>query len=140
MLSTILAILPWLLLVVWCAWWLWCVNWQDAWPILARGGWVVVVLFVLVGALAWAAVLPSRGPWEKQGVPLPNFWWQLGGTTLLALLALLCGWVQGRLGWAPPPVTFEPAVLTQAHGHGEHEEPPPGHDEVGHHDDHDEHH
>ncbi len=112
-------LLPWLPLAAWCAWWLWCVSWKDAWPILARGAWLVVVLLVLCSALAWSAIFPSTC--NCIGVPLPNFWWQLGATSALALLALLCGWVQGRMGWAPPTVSFEPpAPQPEAHGHGHH--------------------
>jgi hypothetical protein len=101
-------LLPWLVLALWCAWWLWCVNWKDTWPVLARGGWVGVVLLVLTIALAWSAMYPAK----------PNFWWQLGCTSALALVALFCGWAQGQLGWEPPPVTFEPAAHGHDHGHG----------------------
>src|SRR3954470_5412778 len=95
-LMTVLALLgrrllPWLPALAWCAWWLWCVNWQKAWPVLARGGWVPVVLLVLVSALAWSRIFPSTHPIE--GVTFPNFWWQLGACTLLALLALFCGFL-----------------------------------------------
>jgi hypothetical protein len=105
-----------ILAILWCAWWLWCVNWKDAWPVLARGAWIVVVLFVIGSAMAWSAIFPSTC--NCLGFPLPNFWWELGATTGLALLALLCGWVQGRLGWAPPEVSFEPPPPQPgAHGH-----------------------
>jgi hypothetical protein len=114
MTATMLAIL----VGVWCAWWLFCVNWKAAWPILARGGWVVVVLFVITAALAWSAIVPTC---DCLGFPMPAFWWELGSTASLALLALFCGWLQGRIGWLPPEVSFEPPAETHAHGHqGEH--------------------
>ena len=126
--ETILAILEWLLPLLpgglWCVWWLWCVDWKTVWPLLARGAWVVVVLFVLVGALAWSALFPRSC--DCLGFPLPNFWWQLGSTSSLALIGLFCGWAQGRLGWAPPAASFEPPVEEHAqhehhaHGHAEH--------------------
>ena len=53
------ALLPWLPGGLWCAWWLWCVNWKHAWPVLARGGWIVVVLLTFVSALAWSGIFPS---------------------------------------------------------------------------------
>src|SRR4051794_25557032 len=83
-------LLPWLPGGLWCAWWLWCVNWKRAWPVLARGGWLVVVLLTLVSALAWSAISPSSC--RCLGFPLGNYWWQLGACTSLALVALFCGW------------------------------------------------
>ena len=35
---------------LWCAWWLWCVDWKKAWPVLAEGGLVVVVLLMILPA------------------------------------------------------------------------------------------
>lgn len=100
-------VLPLLPLVAWCAWWLWCVNWEKAWPALARGGWIVVALLGLVLALV-ASVLSTGKGW--------NFWWHLGAVTALILVALLCGWLQGKLGWTPGPVTLYPV---HDHGHGQ---------------------
>jgi hypothetical protein len=121
MCETILAILQWLLpllpAVLWCVWWLWCVNWKTLWPVLAAGGWVVVILFVVVSALAWSTIFPTC---DCLGFPLPNFWWQLGGTTSLALLGLFCGWLQGRMGWTPPEVTFDPPAEHHDPSHGGH--------------------
>jgi hypothetical protein len=122
-------LLPWLLAAGWCAWWLWCVNWNDAWPVLARGGWVVVVLFVLAGALAWNAIFP-------ESPSLPGYWPKVGVTAGLALVAVLCGWAQGQIGWVPPEVTFEPPVAEYGHVHQEFHQPAEiGQDEVGDHDD-----
>ena len=36
---------------------------------------------------------------------------------LLAALTLLCGWLQGLLGWTPAEVNLEPPVAVE-HGHG----------------------
>lgn len=110
------ALLPWLPGGLWCAWWLWCVNWKHAWPVLARGGWIVVVLLTFVSALAWAGIFPSSC--DCLGFPLANFWWQLGACTTLALVALFCGWAQGRLGLTPAEVTFDPVEHHDDHGHG----------------------
>jgi hypothetical protein len=109
-------LLPLLPGLLWCLWWLCCVNWKPAWPVLARGGWTVIVLLVFSTALAWSAISPSTC--NCLGFPMPNFWWQLGGTTSLALLALFCGWVQGQLGWTPPEVSFDPPAEEHGQGHG----------------------
>jgi hypothetical protein len=93
--------------LLWCAWWLWCVDWTKAWPVLAKGGWAVCVLLGLIVALAWWAVFP-------RGALL----WHLGAVAALACLALFCGWVQGKFGWTPAEVTFDPP--TPDHGHGHH--------------------
>jgi len=96
---------------LWCAWWLFCVDWTKAWPVLAKGGWAVCVLMAFLAALVWSALFPHR----------PNFWWQLGAVSLLAAAALVCGWLQGVLGWTPAEVTFDPpADAHDGHGHGGH--------------------
>ncbi len=105
-LGWLLALLP---LLAWCAWWLFCVDWPRAWPILARGGWAVAVLLTVLAALAWTALFPHR----------PDFFWQLAASALLAALALFCGWLQGVMGWTPAEVTFDPpAEAHDGHGHG----------------------
>lgn len=112
---------------LWCAWWLWAVNWKTVWPVLARGGWVAVLLGVFVAALAWASLFP-RLLWITPVVAVSNFWWQLGAVAALVVVALLCGWLQERLGWAPAEVSFDTPV---PHGHGGHVAH--GHDHAGHH-------
>jgi hypothetical protein len=109
------------LLIVWVAWWLWAVNWTKAWDVLARGGWMVVVLLTILAALVWSALAPSN--MDLFGLfPLANFWWQLGAVTGLVLLALFCGFVQGKFGWAPPEISFDPPAPAHDahHGHGGH--------------------
>ncbi len=81
---------------LWCAWWLWAVNWQRAWPVLARGGWAPALLLMALATLVWSRLAP--GSCACLGfVTVPNVWWQLGGVCTLAALALFCGWLQGRL-------------------------------------------
>jgi hypothetical protein len=111
-------VLPILLIVLWCAWWLWCVNWKKAWPILSEGGWVPVVLLMFIVALAWSRISPATC--RCLGFPIANFFWQLIGVTGLTLLALFSGWVQGRLDWTPAAVSFEPPAHEHGHGHGHH--------------------
>src|SRR5271156_5979089 len=95
------------LLIFYVAWWLWGVNWKKAWPVLGQGGWAPVVLLVFLGALIWAKIAPSDFTGLRL-VTVPNFWWQLGGSALLAGIALFCGWLQGVMGWQPPDVNLEP--------------------------------
>jgi len=111
-------VLRWSLLIVWVAWWLFAVDWRKAWSVLAHGAWAPAVLLLAVGALVWSRIEPVDC--ECLGfATVANFWWQLGGVSLLAALALLCGWFQGVFGIVPAEVSVEPAV---AHGAG-HEHP-----------------
>jgi hypothetical protein len=108
------------LLIAWVAWWLWGVNWSKGWGVLARGGWVVVVLLTVLAAMVWAAIAPSRYDVFGQ-FQAPNFWWQLVASTLLVLLALFCGWVQGVFHWEPAEINLEPPAHAHAdHGHAHH--------------------
>jgi hypothetical protein len=121
---------------VWCAWWLWCVDWRKVWPVLAKGAWLVVVLLVFTSALAWSSIFPYTC--TCLGFPLPNFWWQLGACATLALVALFCGWLQGQLGWAPTEVSFDTPSAAHGHhgaghGHGHSHAHVHDHHEGGHH-------
>jgi hypothetical protein len=105
-----------LLLVAWVAWWLCAVNWVKAWDWLAKGAWVVVVLLVVIGALVWSRIAPSA--YSLGFMHIPNFWWQLVGTSLLACLALFCGWLQGVLNWMPADIPIYPeGAADDTHGH-----------------------
>jgi hypothetical protein len=113
-------LLAWLLLVVWIIWWLWGVNWRKAWPVLAEGAWLPVVLLMIVGALAWAEMAPSDCTCLVL-VTVPNFWWQLGAVGLLMAVTLFCGWLQGVMDWTPEEISLEPPLaVAGAHGHGHH--------------------
>src|SRR5260370_30533676 len=96
----------WLLFAVWVAWWLWAVDWRKLGPTLARGAWAPVVLLGLIAAAAWSMAAPGEADWGAFVVP--NFLWQLGAVASLIGVALLCGWLQGRLGWTPPEIPVEP--------------------------------
>lgn len=114
--------LSWSLLIAYVAWWLWGVNWNRAWPVLARGAWVPAVLALVAGAMAWSQIAPADCTCLGF-VTVKNFWWQLGGVGLLAAIALFCGWLQGVMGWAPAELSLEPpapAAHGHGHGHGHH--------------------
>jgi hypothetical protein len=111
-------VMVWALLIAWVAWWLWAVNWVKAWAWLARGAWVAVVLLVIVGALVWSQI--GAHDLSLGFTRVPNFWWQLVATSLLAGIALLCGWLQGVAGWMPADVPIYPAEDAHdddTHGH-----------------------
>jgi hypothetical protein len=99
-----------LLLLVWVAWWLGCVNWKKAWPVLREGGWLPALLLLILAALVWSQIAP--GDWTPaEPLTLPNFWWQLAALIGLAAVAGLCGWVQGLLHWGPvEPESSSPEV------------------------------
>ncbi len=112
--SVLLLLLPY---VLWCAFWLWAVNWKKAWAVLAQGGWAPLVLLMGMVTMVWSRVAP--GPCDCLGfVRIPNFWWQLGDVLLLVGLAFFCGWLQGYLQQTPFEVEVEP--VPEAHGHGQH--------------------
>src|SRR5260370_39411309 len=92
---------------LWMAWWLWAVNWKQAWPVLAQGGWAPVLLLIFLGAEAWSRIAPSECDCLRF-VAIPNFWWQLGSLSALVALALFCGWLQGLMNWLPPEVPINP--------------------------------
>jgi hypothetical protein len=108
-------VLGWALLLFWLAWWLWGVNWQKVWPVLARGAWLPALLVIVAAALAWSQIYPSESTCLGI-VTVPNFWWQLGDVGLLAALTLLCGWLQGVFGWTPAEISLEPPP-SAAHEH-----------------------
>jgi hypothetical protein len=112
-----LFMITWLPLLLWIAWWLWAADWKKIWPVLAEGAWVPVLLLLVAAALAWSQLSPS--PCNCIGVTIPNFWWQLGELGLLAVITLLCGWVQGLFNWQPAEIDMEPAAAA-AHEHGHH--------------------
>lgn len=104
---------------LWCAWWLWGVDWSKLWPVLARGAWAPVVLLMLVSGVVWARLDPVECRCLGFAV-LPPLWWHLGAVAALGAIALVCGWLQGVLNWSPPEIAVEPPPLESSHGHGFH--------------------
>ncbi len=101
------------LLIVWVVWWLLAVNWKRMWPVLGRGAWAPLLILGVFSAFVWSRIQPM-----SCSCGLGNFWWQLGFVGLLMGVALICGWLQGLLGWAPPEVDLNPPTAAHdAHGH-----------------------
>lgn len=100
----VLTVLP---LLLWVVWWLCAVNWKRMWPVLGQGGWAPAVLLLMMVAVVWSRLQPYPAGWFP-GVAVPNFLWQLLAVGGLALLALFCGWLQGRLHWGPHEISLEP--------------------------------
>jgi hypothetical protein len=113
--SFLIALLP---AALWCAWWLWCVDWKKLWPVLASGAWVPAVLFVAMGGAVWTQLDPRDLTWP--GYYVPSLAWHLAGALLLAAVAMLCGWLQGVLAWAPPEFPVHPVPALHGHDHGHH--------------------
>jgi hypothetical protein len=82
--------------------------------VLRQGAWVGLVLLVVLSALVWSQVAPHN--LNIGFTQIPNFWWQLVGTTLLACLTLFCGWLQGYMGWTPAEIPIYPDE-DDHHGH-----------------------
>ena len=91
--KVVLALAPF---VLWCAFWLWAVNWKITWRVLAQGGWVPLLLLLVMVAAAWSRVAPASisllGP-----ASIPNFWWQFAAVLLANLLSLVMAFSGGRL-------------------------------------------
>jgi hypothetical protein len=105
---------------LWIAWWLWAVNWQKTWPVLAQGAWIGVVLLVLLISMVWSHIDPD--PWTIKGIgSAPSRWACLGCVSAWAALALFCGWLQGVLNFTPAEIELEPVEehgQAADHGHG----------------------
>jgi hypothetical protein len=108
-----------LLAAVWCAVWLWAVNWNKFWPVLAQGAWVPFLLLAIIAAVVWAQLQPCHC--EIPGfLTLANGWWQCSFVGMLLAVALFCGWLQGYFGWMPQEIDLEPPAIEHGHGHGHH--------------------
>ena len=99
-----------LLWLFWAAWCLWGVNWKKTRQVLAIGGWVPAILLILLIAIVWSRIDPQ----PCAVCNLPNFWWQLGYVSMLAAIAMVCGWLQSVFHWTPHDINLDPP----AHGHG----------------------
>ena len=112
----LIRVLPIVVLVAWC---LWGIDWRKTWPVLAEGGWMPLILIGIMAGVVWSLVFP-KSVILFGFIPVPNGLWQLGTVGLLICLALACGWIQGRLSWYPPEISFDPPAATHDHEHSAH--------------------
>lgn len=103
---------------LWCIWWLLCVNWTKLWPVLGRGAWAAVVLFVLMAGSIWGWLDPVEC--HIFGIIVSPLAWHLGSAIILLAVALFCGWLQGLIHWNPPDFPVQPTLATHDHGHSHH--------------------
>jgi hypothetical protein len=92
---------------LWCAWWLLGVDWRRCWPILAAGGWIVLCGLTLLAALLWTAIDPAACNCLPNRT-LPALLGHLLSIVPLVVVALFCGWLQGRFGWYPEEIVIDP--------------------------------
>lgn len=116
--AIVILLAPWTPLLAWIAFWALAVNWIDLRRVLLSGGWIAVVLLMVVAIIGWGVVAPPEsGSHVMFGLTLSNFVGKTVYVTALVVIALLCGSVQlsGLLGsWA----RFEerqPAPAPHAH-------------------------
>jgi len=88
-------ILPWLPLLAWLAYWSLAVNWAKTTRILWNGGFIGVLLLMLVTVLVWGAVAPPiEGTHSLFGLTVSNYAGKFIYVTMLTCITLLCGSVQ----------------------------------------------
>lgn len=112
----LLKLLPGILFVAWC---LWGVDWRKAWPVLAEGAWLPLILIGVMASVVWSLVFPRTAS-IFGFIPIPNGLWQLGVVGLLICLALACGWLQGQFRWYPPEIGFDPPAPAHDREHSAH--------------------
>lgn len=93
--TLVLFLAPWTPLLAWIAFWLFAVNWRQLSPILAKGGWIGVLLAAWVAILVWSSVsVPADGFHHMYGLQVSNVVGKTVYVTSLLVIALLCGSVQ----------------------------------------------
>lgn len=129
------AVAPWLPLLGWVVYWMFCVNWRRLRPmIFTQGGLIGVVLLGLVAALVWGVIDPNDGTTKIYSLYVSNFVEKIVYVSALICIMFLAGATQlsGFLGsWGEFPEIELPTVAGgDDHGHGDH-----GHDGHGGHGD-----
>lgn len=111
----LLFLLPGGLFTLWC---LFGINWCKAWPVLAAGGWIPLVLVAWMTAYIWSLVNPR--PITVAGIRFSNYWWHILAVVILTGVGLFSGWLQTVYGWEPATVSLDPPE-DHGHGHDDHD-------------------
>lgn len=94
-LAILRVLVAWTPLATWIGFWLCCVNWRELRPLLARGGWIGLILLGFVMIMVWGNVSPAEdGVHYIFGLQLSNFVAKTVYVTALFCIMLLCGSVQ----------------------------------------------
>jgi hypothetical protein len=107
--------------LAWIVFWTFGVNWVRLRELIVhQGGWIAIVLLLLVTVLVWGTIAPPEGGFHYLlGLKLSNYFGKLVYVTTLFAIMFLCGSVQlagFAGGWAPTQA--EPAEPEHHHGHG----------------------
>ncbi|MBX3437167.1 MAG: hypothetical protein KF861_06735 [Planctomycetaceae bacterium] len=93
--ALVAVVVPWTPLIAWVAFWSLAVNWVNLRRVLLSGGWVGVLLIMLMAVLGWGSIAPPEsGRHVMLGLTLSNFVGKTVYVTALAVIALLCGSMQ----------------------------------------------
>lgn len=119
--AVVQVVMPWLPLLAWVGFWTFAVNWTSAFGVLRRGGFIGLLLLMLISVLVWGAVAPPpEGRHVLFGLSVSNYAGKFIYVTMLTCIALLCGSAQlsgsfGRLCRFP-----DESEADSSGGHGHH--------------------
>lgn len=127
------ALLPWLPLIAWIAFWTLAVDWVRLRTVLLKGGWIGVAALGLVAVLVWGVIAPPEsGVHSLLGLQVSNFVGKTVYVTTLIVIMLLCGSTQ-LSGCCDAWLNLQPPLApVLAHGHDSgHGHDGRGHDHTG---------
>lgn len=129
-LALVFLVAPWTPLLAYVGFWLYAVDWLKLRPVIARGGWIAVLLIAVMTTLIWGLVAPPADSHYLLGRPVSNFAGKFVYVSALVTIMFLCGSVQlsGLCGnWA----TFKEDAPADDHhgGHGHDDGHGHGHDD-----------
>jgi hypothetical protein len=116
--AALAVLVPWTPLAAWIVFWLFAVNWVRLREILAKGGWVGLVLIGAIMVLVWGSIAPGSGSFDFFGLRVGNFVEKTVYVSGLFVMMFLAGALQ-LSGFCAACCPFdEPVTLAETHGHG----------------------